>query len=102
MNGEVIREPKDTNFTVVSNDYIHDHDLSLTAKGLLTVMLSLPDTWNYSQKGLAKITGESEYCIKRLVDELTSKGYLEIIRCKPTKASKGRITYRYVIRESIF
>lgn len=41
-------------YTIVDNGFLNDKGLSLKAKGLLTLMLSLPDTWKYSVRGLAK------------------------------------------------
>ena len=53
----VFRIEKNKNYTVVSNYHLRDMNLSLAAKGLLTIMLSLPDGWDYTERGLAKITG---------------------------------------------
>ena len=68
----VFREENKVNYTKISNELFKDKELSLSAKGLLITMLSLPDNWNYSTLGLASIVKESKntihrfyrYCIK--------------------------------------
>ena len=54
----VMRIHKTGNFTIISNTHLRDKKLSLKAKGLLTLMLSLPDNWDYSVNGLACICKE--------------------------------------------
>ena len=53
---EIIRVERTKNFTVMSNHHFKNKKLSLKAKGLLSLMLSLPDDWNYSMKGLATLS----------------------------------------------
>ncbi len=72
----VFRVVKQNNFTVMSNHHLKNHDLSLKAKGLLSQMLSLPDNWDYSLKGLAKINKESIDAIRTAVWELEKAGYI--------------------------
>ena len=55
----VIRVKKDRDFTVMANFHLRDPALSLKAKGLLSLMLSLPESWEYSLGGLAAIVGFS-------------------------------------------
>lgn len=83
-------------FTVISNYSIHDKNLSLGASGLLAVMLSLPDDWNYSVKGLSKIRKEGTFAIRGLLSELEQYGYvyIEQSRCGGRFAQAN-----YVIRE---
>ena len=50
----VIRVEKNKNYTVMSNVHLRDKALSLKAKGLLSLILSLPDDWQYNVKGLAE------------------------------------------------
>ena len=42
----VIRTEKTDNFTVMDNYHLRDMQLSLKARGLLSLMLSLPDDWD--------------------------------------------------------
>ena len=51
----VFRVEKTKDFTVMSNHHLRNVSLSLKAKGLLSLMLSLPDNWDYTTKGLAHI-----------------------------------------------
>ena len=51
----VIRVEKTSYYTVMSNHHLRDKSLTLKAKGLLSLVLSLPDSWNYSIEGLAEI-----------------------------------------------
>ena len=55
----VFRIERTKNYTVMSNYHLRDKALSLKSKGLLSMMLSLPEDWNYTTRGLAKI------CIKK-------------------------------------
>lgn len=95
----VIRVNKTKNYTVMSNEHLKDKRLSLKAKGLLSVMLSLPDTWDYSISGLVAICKESETAIKSTLNELKSCGYLVVTKKMPNETESGRIEYVYDIFE---
>ena len=73
----VFRVDKNRNYTVMSNYHLRDMNLSLKAKGLLSIMLSLPDNWDYSVEGLTKICREGERAITSAVKELEQFGYVE-------------------------
>ena len=90
---------KTKNYTVMSNEHLKDRRLSLKAKGLLSVMLSLPDTWDYSISGLVAICKESETAVKSTLDELKSCGYLVVTKKMPNETESGRIEYVYDIFE---
>ena len=55
----VFRVEKIKDFTIMSNHHLRNPKLSLKAKGLLSLMLSLPEDWDYTTKGLAQICKES-------------------------------------------
>lgn len=95
----VIRVNKTKNYTVMSNEHLKDKRLSLKAKGLLSVMLSLPDTWDYSISGLVAICKESETAVKSTLNELKSCGYLVVTKKMPNETESGRIEYVYDILE---
>ena len=95
----IIRVNKNKDYTVMSNFHLKDKRLSLKAKGLLSVMLSLPKNWDYSIAGLVAISRESESCIKAILDELKKFNYLKIIKLMPDKTESGRIEYIYDIYE---
>lgn len=90
---------KTKNYTVMSNEHLKDRRLSLKAKGLLSVMLSLPDTWDYSISGLVAICKESETAVKSTLNELKSCGYLVVTKKMPDETESGRIEYVYDIFE---
>ena len=73
----VIRINKTQNYTVMSNYHLKEKDMSLKAKGLLSLILSLPDNWDYSISGLVSICKENETEIKSILKELEEFGYLE-------------------------
>ena len=95
----VIRVNKTKNYTVMSNEHLKDRRLSLKAKGLLSVMLSLPDTWDYSVNGLVAICKESETAVRSTLNELKSCGYLVVTKKMPNETESGRIEYVYDIFE---
>lgn len=72
----VYRVKKDRNFTAMSNHHLQNRGLSLRAKGLLSLMLSLPDDWEYSLKGLAAISQGGVDAIRTIVEELEAAGYI--------------------------
>ena len=95
----VIRVQKNKNYTTMSNFHFKEKDMSLKAKGLLSLMLSLPDDWDYSIKGLVAICKENETSIKSSLSELKKFGYLEIIKIMPNESKIGRFEYVYNIYE---
>ena len=60
----------------MSNYHLRDRELSLKAKGLLSMMLSLPDDWDYSIAGLVAICKENETDIKAILNELEKLKYI--------------------------
>lgn len=90
---------KTKNYTMMSNYHLKEKKMSLKAKGLLSVMLSLPDDWDYSIAGLTTIGKENETAIKNILAELKQFGYLEIIKLMPNESKNGRIDYVYNIYE---
>ena len=73
----VFRIERTRDYTVMSNHHLKNPDLSLKAKGLLSMMLSFPDGWNYSERGLASICKEGVDAIHSAIKELESTGYME-------------------------
>jgi hypothetical protein len=72
----VFRIEKTKDFTIMSNHHLRNHSLSLKAKGLQSLMLSLPESWDYSLKGLAKICRDGVDGIGTALQELETHGYL--------------------------
>lgn len=95
----VTRVEKKSNYTVVDNFYLRDKNISLKAKGLLSIILSLPDEWDYSVSGLAAICSEKETAVKSALKELKSYGYLTVVKKMPGETKSGRIEYDYIFCE---
>ena len=95
----VIRVEKNKNYTCMANYHLRDKELSLKAKGLLSVILSLPDDWKYSMAGLIAICKEGESAVKAAFKELEKAGYVTVTKLYPNQTDTGRIEYVYTIRE---
>lgn len=95
----VIRVNKTKDYTVMSNIHLKEKDMSLKAKGLLSLMLSLPEDWDYSITGLVALCKENESAIKSTLKELKEFGYLKINKIMPNESKSGRIEYIYDIFE---
>lgn len=95
----VVRVKKSTNYTTMSNFHFKEKTMSLKAKGLISLMLSLPENWDYSIEGLTKICKENETSIKSALDELKQFGYLKVTKLKPNETTSGRFEYVYVVYE---
>jgi len=81
----------------MSNYHFQDKRLSLKAKGLLSLVLSLNDKWTFSIRGLAKICKEEKTAIKNTLNELVKYNYLIINK---NKDNKGKFYYVYTFYES--
>lgn len=92
----VIRVQKTENYTVMSNNHLRNKELSLKAKGLMSLMLSLPPSWDYSIGGLVAICKESHTSIRNALKELEENRYL--IR-KRVNTEKGYFAYEYTLYE---
>lgn len=89
----VFRVEKTKDFTVMSNFHLRDVELSLKAKGLLSLMLSLPEDWDYTTKGLACICKDGVDSITSALKELENHGYLTRQRTRYENGRLGDITY---------
>ena len=93
----VFRVERTNNYTVMSNYHLRDKNLSLKAKGLLFQMLSLPEDWDYTLAGLARINAEGKDAIRAAVVELEKAGY---VQRRQTTDKAGKFgSNEYVIRE---
>jgi len=92
----VLRKEKKNNFTVIDNAIFKDRRLSFKAKGLLCQMLSLPDGWEYSVKGLATLASDKYSAITSGLKELEEAGYFR----REQLFDKGKFAgYEYIISE---
>ena len=94
----VYRTHKTKDFTTMANFHLRDKTLSLKAKGLLSMMLSLPEDWVYSIEGLVSISKEGERAVKSALAELQDVGYVVVTKKYPNKTS-NKITYEYDVYE---
>ena len=93
----VYRVERTRDYTVMSNHHLKDTSLSLKAKGLLSLMLSLPDDWNFNMRGLSSICKEGLEAIGSALKELEKAGYM--VR-NQLRGANGRITdTEYIIYE---
>lgn len=74
---QVFRVERNKNFTVMSNHHFKNKDLSLKAKGLLSLMLSLPEDWNYNIRGLASLSRDGIDSVRSVIKELEHYRYVE-------------------------
>lgn len=89
----VFRIEKNKNYTVMANYHLRDISLSLKAKGLLSLMLSLPEGWDYTTKGLACICKDGVDSICSTVKELENAGYVQRRRLRNELGHLTEIEY---------
>lgn len=93
----VMRVEKNSNYTVMANYHLRDKGISLKAKGLLSVMLSLPAEWDYTLAGLAHISKEGVDAIGTAVKELEYAGY--VVRTRRRNEAGQLLDTDYTIYE---
>ena len=94
----IFRVEKVKDYTTISNYHLRDKNLSLKAKGLLTLILALPEDWNFTIRGLSAICKEGVDSIGAALRELESAGYLIRHRLRD---KGGRISdTEYIVYES--
>ena len=93
----VFRVERTQNYTVMSNYHLRDKTISFKAKGLLSLMLSLPEDWDYTLAGLARISLEGKDAIRAAVVELEKAGYVQ--RHQTTDKAGKFGSNEYIIRE---
>ena len=94
----IIRVVKNKDYTVMSNAHLRDKRLSLKAVGLLSIVLSLPDDWHYTVKGLVGSVKDGERAVNGALSELKKCGYLQVIKLYPN-SERSKIEYQYVFYE---
>ncbi len=97
MATTVFRVEKTENYTIISNYHLQDKKLSNKAKGLLTIMLSLPQNWDMTLKGLTSLSSDGIDAIRTTLSELEENGYLSRSR---SRNNQGQLQCtEYTIRE---
>ena len=79
---EVFRRIKNNNYTVMCNHHLQNEHLSLKAMGLMSKLLSLPDDWNYSVRGIAAICKDGYESVRTAFLELEKEGYIVVPQIK--------------------
>ena len=93
----VIRVEKNNNYTMMNNHHFRNRSLSLKAKGVMSLMLSLPDDWDYTIKGLATLSKDGVDSVRSALKELEEQGYLTM---KRVRNEQGHLTStEYVLKE---
>jgi hypothetical protein len=89
----IIRVNKTKNYTVLSNHHFKEKGMSLKAKGLLSLMLSLPDDWNYSIAGLVSLSKDGKDSVMAALAELEKFRYLNRLRTTNSKGQFSGVEY---------
>ena len=89
----VFRIEKTRDYTVMSNHHLKNKNLTLKAKGLMSLLLSLPDDWVHTLAGLAQISVEGVDAIRMAVHELEREGYVVRNRIRDEKGHLGEMEY---------
>lgn len=89
----VIRVNKTKDYTVMANYHFRDKNLSLKAKGLLSMMLSLPNGWGYSVEGLAKLSSDGRASVMAALKELERFHYLKRSQARDNSGKLGEAIY---------
>lgn len=89
----IFRINKTNNFTVMSNAHFKEREMSLKAKGLLSLMLSLPDDWNYNISGLVTLSKDGKDSVMSALAELEKFGYLTRSRVKDDNGKFAGVEY---------
>lgn len=96
-----IRVHRDRDHVVMATHHLHNTGLSLKGKGLMSLMLSLPDEWDYSINGLVAISKENKTAIRSALKELQEAGYVVVTKLMPDKkAGRSTIKYEYDLYET--
>ena len=93
----VYRVEKTQDYTVMANHHLRDERLSLKAKGLLSMLLSLPDDWEISIRGLASIVTDGVGAVQTGINELIEAGY--IVRRRQHAETGAFAGFEYIIHE---
>lgn len=89
----VFRIHKTNNYTIMSNTHFKEREMSLKAKGLLSLMLSLPDDWSYNISGLVRLSKDGKDSVMSALAELESFGYLKRTQVTNDKGQFAGVEY---------
>ena len=89
----VFRVERNKGYTVMSNHHLRNKDLTLKAKGLLSQMLSLPEDWDYTLKGLALINREKINAIRQSIQVAGDNYPAELVKAKLLKQEDSTLNW---------
>lgn len=92
---KIERVTKDRNYTQIDNRYLHDTRLSLKAIGLFTLILSLPESWEFSIAGIRTICKDGTSSVRAALNELEQFGYLTREQSRDIYGRIGRMKYTF-------
>lgn len=87
---------KEESYILMPINHLRDNDLSLKARGLLSIMLSMPDGWSFSVEGLSELTKDGYTSIKSAIYELEEAGYLKRFRLRDKTGKFGDMKYQII------
>lgn len=96
MPSTIFRVEKNKNYTTISNYHLQDKNLSLKAKGLLTIVLSLPPDWVISLEGLQSLSKDGAASVRASLDELEKNGYLTRSRGRRLDGTLQCVQYTFL------
>ncbi len=96
-NGVIFRVHKNRKYTTISNAHLSDKKLSLKAKGLLSIMLAMPEDWNFSINGLATLSNDGRDSVLSAIKILQETGYLVL---EKIRGENGHFNTTYNIYET--
>lgn len=88
-----VNRKKTDNFTIISNVFLRDKDLSIKAKGFLAVVMGLPDDWDFTINGICSIIKEGKTAVYNVINELKEKRYCRIESCRDEKGQMAGNDY---------
>lgn len=80
-----ITRKKNRDFTIISNVFLRDKELSIKAKGFLAVVMGLPEDWEFTINGICETLKEGKTAIYNVINELKDRGYCEVHTCRSEK-----------------
>lgn len=89
----IITRKRNSNYTTISNVFLRDIRLSCKAKGILAVIMGLPDDWDFSIRGILSITKEGKDAVYSAIKELKQYGYCEVSERKDNSGKFNGYSY---------
>lgn len=95
MNLQRIRRSKNDSFTTIDNTILRDKNISLKAKGLLLVVMGLPDNWEFSVAGITSVLKEGRDGVYACIKELKEYGYVAVEQTRTVNGKLDETVYTF-------